>query len=76
MRDILGGVKGGVSPVEYLMLWIGLVASAVGLSLPTEIVSEMQNASSLQTQETNQRNCGVVSSSQENIAQVMHRGRC
>lgn len=40
MGNILGGLKGEVSPVEYLMLWIGLVGSAVGLSLPKEMISE------------------------------------
>lgn len=45
MRDILGGIKREVSPVEYLMLWIGLVGSAVGLSLPKEVVSEGKNVS-------------------------------
>lgn len=41
MRKILGGMKGEVSPVEYLMLWIGLVGIAVGLSLPKEIVRQV-----------------------------------
>ena len=43
MRDILGGVNGEVSPVEYLILWIGLVGSAVGLTLPKEIISKREN---------------------------------
>ena len=42
MRNILGGVKEEVSPVEYLMLWIGLVGIAVGLSLPKEMVAKSQ----------------------------------
>ena len=45
MREVLGGVKGEFSPVEYLMLWIGLVGSAVGLSLPKEMVSVREKAS-------------------------------
>lgn len=43
MRDILGGIKGEVSPVAYVMLWIGLVGSAVGLSLPKEMISKGEN---------------------------------
>ena len=42
MRNILGGIKRTVSPLEYLMLWIGLVGSAVGLSLPNEIALERE----------------------------------
>lgn len=45
MCDILGGIEGEVSPVEYLMLWIGLVGSAVGLSLPKEIALEREKPS-------------------------------
>lgn len=45
MCDILGGIEGEVSPVEYLMLWIGLVGSAVGLSLPKEIALEREKLS-------------------------------
>ena len=52
MRHLLGGIKGEVSPVEYLMLWIGLVGCAVGLSLPKEIVSETENLNRLQIHET------------------------
>ena len=43
MRNVLGGMNGEVPPVKYLMLWIGLVGSAVGLSLPKEIVSKRDN---------------------------------
>ena len=43
MRNILGGIKEKVRPVEYLMLWIGLVGSAVGLSLPKEIITISKN---------------------------------
>ncbi len=42
MRNILGGIKGAVSPLEYLMLWIGLVGIAVGLSLPKEMALERE----------------------------------
>ena len=45
MRNILVGIKEEVSPVEYLMLWIGLVGSAVGLSLPKEIALERDKVS-------------------------------
>lgn len=39
MQNILGGIKGEVSPVKYMILWIGIVGSVVGLSLPKEIFS-------------------------------------
>ena len=45
MRNILGGINKEVSPMEYLMLWIGLVGNSVGLSLPKEIISEKQHVS-------------------------------
>lgn len=37
MRNILGGIAKDISPVEYLMLWVGLVGNTVGLVLPKEI---------------------------------------
>ena len=40
MCSILDGPMGEASPAEYLMLWVGLVGSAVGLSLPKEMASE------------------------------------
>lgn len=43
MRNILSDMEGNVNPVEYMMLWIGLVGSTVGLSLPKEIVSMREN---------------------------------
>lgn len=45
MRNILGGVKGEVSPVEYLMLWVGLVGITVGLSLPKDIIPKREDVS-------------------------------
>lgn len=45
MCNTLVGIKEEVSPVEYLMLWIGLVGSAVGLTLPKEIALERENVS-------------------------------
>ena len=40
MRDILAVIERHVSPMEYLVLWIGLVGTAVSLSLPKEIFSQ------------------------------------
>ena len=45
IRNVLGGIKGQVSAVEYLMLWIGVVGSAVGLSLPKEMVPKRRKVS-------------------------------
>lgn len=38
MRSITNGIEKQVTSLEYLMVWIGLVAAAVGLSLPKELV--------------------------------------
>lgn len=38
LRETIGGRS--VSPLEYLQLWFGLVASLVGLYLPKELVVE------------------------------------
>ena len=45
MRNILGGFKQKASPIDYLMLWFGLVGSAVGLGLPKEMVWKGQGDS-------------------------------
>ncbi len=45
MRNVLAAVKRDLSPIEYLMLWVGLVGSAVGLSLPKEMISEVDSVS-------------------------------
>ena len=65
MRDVLGGVKGKFSLVEYLMLWIGLVGSAVGLNLPKEMVSVRENASLTADAGDESRNPAVLPFSQE-----------
>jgi hypothetical protein len=36
---MLKGIEREVSPVEYLMIWFGIVGAAVGLSLPKEMMS-------------------------------------
>ena len=38
MDSYLKGVDKDASPVEYLMIWIGIVGAAVGLSLPKAIM--------------------------------------
>ncbi len=38
MDSYLKGIDREVSPVEYLMIWIGIVGAAVGLSLPNAIM--------------------------------------
>ena len=40
MESYLKGIDREVSPVEYLMIWIGIVGAAVGLSLPKAIMLE------------------------------------
>lgn len=37
MNNIIGNTSQKVSAEEYLIIWIGLVGSAVGLTLPKEI---------------------------------------
>lgn len=37
MSEILSSVKHAVTPEKYLMIWLGLVGSAVGLTLPKEV---------------------------------------
>ena len=38
MDNYLKGIDREVSPVEYLMIWIGIVGATVGLSLPNAIM--------------------------------------
>lgn len=37
MSEILSSLTHEVSPEQYLMIWLGLVGSAVGLTLPKEM---------------------------------------
>ena len=37
MQDIVGGLKGESDSIGYLMIWFGLVGTAVGLSLSKDI---------------------------------------
>ena len=53
MRNILGGIKQTASPLDYLMLWLGLVGSAVGLSLPKEMVWKGQGDSQVASDDEN-----------------------
>lgn len=45
MSDILRGFERAIEPLEYLMIWIGLVGIAVGLSLPRDVVTKMREIS-------------------------------
>lgn len=38
MKEILNSVERKSSPVEYLLIWFGIVGAAVGLSLPKEMI--------------------------------------
>ena len=38
MKEILKGVERKISPVEYLLIWFGIVGAAVGLSLSKEMI--------------------------------------
>lgn len=40
MGEILGGINGEVTAFAYLLAWIGLVGSAVGLTLPKDIAMD------------------------------------
>jgi ubiquitin-like-conjugating enzyme ATG10 len=43
MREVCKGKEGGeVSVEEYLMVWVGLAGSGVGLSIPADIVAGSQ----------------------------------
>lgn len=41
MRELLRGRR--VSPVEYLMIWLGLVGSCVGLHIPRDVALAMNS---------------------------------
>ncbi len=41
MGEILRGLGRGISSLEYLMIWIGVVAGAVGLSLPRDMITRI-----------------------------------
>ena len=43
MREVLGGMTENSSPVKYLILWMGIVGSAVGLSLPKSTIIEVKD---------------------------------
>ncbi len=45
MGEILRGIKKAVIPLEYLMIWTGVVGGAVGLSLPTEMITRIRESS-------------------------------
>jgi hypothetical protein len=40
MRVITRSIKEEITPLEYLMIWVGLVGAAVGLTLPKEMVAK------------------------------------
>lgn len=40
MRELLGGRD--VKALEYLLIWLGLVGSCVGLSVPKELALNFQ----------------------------------
>lgn len=44
MCDILGGIKGETTPLEYLVIWTGLVGVTVGLSLPKDMIIKMRES--------------------------------
>ena len=49
MGEILEDRRNEMSSMEYLMVWIGLVGSAVGLVLPIDVVLKLKAFDSITT---------------------------
>ena len=42
MRDLLESRGTEVKPLEYLLLWLGIVGNCVGLAIPLKIMKQMR----------------------------------
>ena len=47
MRELCRAVGETVAPLQYLLLWLGIVGGAVGLALPAEMAMDFGNEEKL-----------------------------